>query len=130
MSASEPLPPFDLYRELGVPPWADRVTIEAAYRTLMKIHHPDVASDPGVGLERGKRLNIARQWLTDPERRRRFDQSLGLGWRARPPCEGGDPRSVVRVSHATHNQAGSAAPRSFRRNSSSWTQVSCRAHLN
>lgn len=88
---AEPLPDFDLYRELGVETGADAATIEAAYRALIKVHHPDVASDPVKGLQRGKRLNIARDWLTDPYRRRRYDRALGLDrprlttdWQPRP----------------------------------------------
>jgi len=71
-------PDFDLYAELGVDPGADRGRIDAAFRRLMKQHHPDVARDPVAGERRGKRLNIARHWLIDPERRGRYDRSRGL----------------------------------------------------
>jgi curved DNA-binding protein CbpA len=43
--------------------------IEAAYRSLVKRHHPDVAASADD--QRMKRLNLARDWLTDPIRRRR-----------------------------------------------------------
>jgi hypothetical protein len=80
----EALPPFDPYAELGIRPDADRATIEAAYRALMKRHHPDVAPDPVAGEARGKRLNAARRWLTDPDLRRRYDDAHRFE-RSRPP---------------------------------------------
>jgi DnaJ-like protein len=73
----EALPTFDPYVELRIRPGADNATIEAAYRGLMKRHHPDVAADPIAGEERGKRLNVARRWLTDPDLRRRYDAVHG-----------------------------------------------------
>jgi hypothetical protein len=76
------IPSLDLYRELGVDPTASTETIEAAYRSLMKRHHPDRAGP--AGLARSKRLNLAREWLVDRERRTRYDaarQSL----RVAPP---------------------------------------------
>ena len=69
----EPLPPFDLYGELEVSPLASVGAIEAAYRSLVKRHHPDVAGSADD--ERIKRLNLAREWLTDRDRRSRYDAS-------------------------------------------------------
>ena len=74
MPVPETLPEFDLYAELGVAPTADRATIEAAFRRLMKKHHPDVARADAAG-RRGKRLNAARYWLIDAERRARYDRA-------------------------------------------------------
>jgi DnaJ domain len=67
----ESLPDFDLYAELEVSRHASVEVIDAAYRVLVKRHHPDV-SQPIDG-ERIKRLNLAHAWLTDPDRRRRYD---------------------------------------------------------
>ena len=69
----EPFPRFDLYGELEVSPLASVGSIEAAYRSLVKRHHPDVAGSPDD--ERMKRLNLAREWLVDPIRRSRYDAS-------------------------------------------------------
>ncbi len=78
------VPEFDLYAELEVSPSASAATIEAAYRSLVKVHHPDVAPNghgrAGGGAidgDRIKRLNLAREWLTDPARRRRYDIATG-----------------------------------------------------
>src|SRR5829696_3642481 len=52
---------------------ASALVIEAAYRTLVKQHHPDATLT--VDEDRIKRLNTAREWLVDPVRRRRYDRA-------------------------------------------------------
>lgn len=70
------IPRDDLYGELEVSRQASVAAIEAAYRRLVKQHHPDVARS--TDQERIKRLNLAREWLTDLDRRRRYDVSRGM----------------------------------------------------
>ena len=67
-------PEFDLYAELEVSERASVETIQAAFRSLQLRNHPDLAGPVGDG--RAARLNIARDWLTDPARRARFDAHL------------------------------------------------------
>lgn len=111
MSPIEQIPDLDLYRELEVDPAASTATIDAAYRSLMKRHHPDLAGQ--LGVKRSKRLNLAHEWLTDPERRRRYDAATeqtdhpGPGSGPRDPAGCRDPfvaRGVVRLVH--HRQRG------------------------
>ena len=59
----ETLPRFDLYGELEVSRLASVATIEAAYRSLVKRHHPDVAHS--MDEDRMVRLNLAREWLSE-----------------------------------------------------------------
>lgn len=63
---------------LQVHPEADTEVIEAAYRQLMKKHHPDVAgSDPArvaAHHERSKAINEAFRVLRDPWTRREYDE--------------------------------------------------------
>src|SRR3712207_5822763 len=69
---ADTIPDFDLYRELEVDPVATTETIDAAWRSLAKRYHPDLGGqtfDP----QRIKRLNLAHDWLTDVELRRRYD---------------------------------------------------------
>ena len=68
------IPAFDLYAELEVSERASVETIQAAYRSLQQRNHPDRVG-PEAG-DRAVRLNIARDWLTDPERRARYDAHL------------------------------------------------------
>ncbi len=60
-------PGFDPYEVLGVGPDADEIVIQLAYKACIREAHPDIAGSEG--LERTKRLNVARDWLLDPERR-------------------------------------------------------------
>ena len=64
----------NLYRILHVQPEAPLEVIRASYRTLMSTlrSHPDLGGDP----EAAARINNAYAVLTDPERRRAYDQAL------------------------------------------------------
>jgi len=59
----------DLYKVLQVDPSANPLVIQAAYRALAQIHHPDVSGDA----EEMKRLNAAWEVLGDPRKRRQYD---------------------------------------------------------
>jgi curved DNA-binding protein CbpA len=78
------VPAFDLYRELEVDPGASTETIEAAYRSLIKRHHPDRGANTLPG--RAARLNVAREWLTDPTRRALYDSAYASS-SSRPAAE-------------------------------------------
>ena len=71
MPSRDPLPEFDLYKELEVDREATIETIIAAYRSLAKRFHPDVSSSEN--LSRIQRMTVARRWLTDPELRSVYD---------------------------------------------------------
>lgn len=66
--------PTSLYRILNVAPDADPAVIEAAYKALMKKHHPDVSGDGSAADESASRINEAFAILRDPERRARYDE--------------------------------------------------------
>ena len=70
--ARQSIPRSDLYGDLGVDPSADAVAIEAAYRDLIdRLAQSEATKD----LRRAARLRLAHEWLTDPERRSRYDAS-------------------------------------------------------
>jgi curved DNA-binding protein CbpA len=83
------IPADDLYATLGVPDDASPEAIEVAWRGLLRRHHPDVAGDDGLAL--AKRINVAHDWLGDPDLRRRYDETrrppappwAGARWRGR-----------------------------------------------
>lgn len=63
----------DYYAILGVPPDADEKTIKSTYRKLARQHHPDVNPGDEQSEERFKEIGEAYQALSDPERRRKYD---------------------------------------------------------
>ncbi|HEX9181306.1 MAG TPA: DnaJ domain-containing protein, partial [Burkholderiales bacterium] len=68
----------DLYAILGVLPNAEDVVIRAAYRILSQRYHPDrYKGDPAEGAVRLKRIEEAYAVLSDPARRRQYDQEAG-----------------------------------------------------
>lgn len=62
---------MDLYEILGVAPDAPTADIRRAYRKLVKKHHPDTGGDP----EAFRRLQLAHDVLSDPVRRKRYDET-------------------------------------------------------
>jgi curved DNA-binding protein CbpA len=81
-------PGFDPYAVLGVGREADAVVIQLAYRARIREAHPDVAGD--AGLDRAKILNIARDWLLDPDLRAQLTS----------------PPGPVRATQETHYRGG------------------------
>ncbi len=70
----------DYYEILGVPRDASQEEIKSAFRRLARQYHPDVSDAPDAE-ERFKEINEAYGVLSDPEKRRRYDQfgRAGLG---------------------------------------------------
>jgi DnaJ-class molecular chaperone len=69
-----------LYEVLMLHPTATTEVVNAVYRQLAKQHHPDHAG-PG-GQERMAEVNEAYAILSDPEKRARYDEIIGLGAKA------------------------------------------------
>lgn len=63
----------DPYQVLGVDRKADADTIRKAYRKLARQWHPDV-NDSADAADRFKEINAANDVLSDPEKRRLYDQ--------------------------------------------------------
>ena len=72
------VPQFDLYGILGVSSGATGAAIETAFRAAAKREHPDTSPDPSGATRRMQRLNVARDWLTDSDRRARYDRARGV----------------------------------------------------
>lgn len=69
----------DYYETLGVSRTATTDEIKKAYRKLARKHHPDVNPGDKASEEQFKAINEAQAVLTDPEKRKRYDQ-LGADW--------------------------------------------------
>ena len=91
-------PGFDPYAVLGVGVEADSIVIQLAYKARIRGAHPDIAG--AAGLEHAKRLNVARDWLLDPDRRAQLPRSRPTparpgarrAPRGRPPRRGANAR--------------------------------------
>jgi molecular chaperone DnaJ len=64
----------DLYRVLGVERTASAAEIKKAYRKLARKHHPDVNPGSKEAEERFKEISQAHDVLSDPEKRKLYDQ--------------------------------------------------------
>lgn len=65
----------NFYSSLHVAVNAHPEVIKAAYRALCKIHHPDL--NPGEeSVASMQEINVAYETLSDPERRKNYDDSL------------------------------------------------------
>ena len=70
----------DYYAILGVPKSASTAEIKKAYRKLARELHPDTNQDPAAE-KRFKEANEAQAVLTDPAKRKQYDE-LGANWQA------------------------------------------------
>ena len=76
----------DYYEVLGVPKDADEAALKKAYRVLAKKYHPDANPGDKEAEAKFKEASEAYSVLSDPEKRRKYDQ---FGHAAFDPSAGG-----------------------------------------
>jgi hypothetical protein len=97
------VPSEDLYARLEVAPDATSETIEIAWRSLLKRHHPDIAG--AAALDLAKRINVAHDWLSDPGLRERYDQERRRRNGHAPRASGGWRPSTTPTPRPVHRHA-------------------------
>ncbi|HTI09888.1 MAG TPA: J domain-containing protein [Puia sp.] len=70
---------IDYYKILGINKNASQDEIKAAYRKLARKHHPDLNPNDKEANKRFQQVNEANEVLSDPEKRKKYDQ-YGKDW--------------------------------------------------
>ncbi|MFH8367790.1 molecular chaperone DnaJ [Streptomyces sp. NPDC018031] len=78
MSLSRDVLEKDLYKVLGVPKDATEAEIKKAYRKLAREFHPDANKSDATAEERFKEISEANDVLSDPKRRKEYDEVRAL----------------------------------------------------
>jgi curved DNA-binding protein len=80
----------DYYETLGVAKGASADDIKGSFRKLARKHHPDLAKDKKAAEEKFKEINEAYEVLSDPEKRKKYDE-YGANWQHAGNGFGGHP---------------------------------------
>src|ERR1700683_4366377 len=71
---------IDYYKVLGVSKTATQDEIKKAYRKLARKHHPDLNPNDKEANKKFQEINEANEVLSDPEKRKKYDQ-YGEHWK-------------------------------------------------
>ena len=81
----------DYYKVLGIDKTATAEQVKKAYRKLARQHHPDVNPNDKNAEQKCKEINEANEVLSDPEKRKKYDQ-FGADWQRYQQQPGGAGR--------------------------------------
>lgn len=70
---------IDYYKILGVDKSASQDDIKKAFKKLARKHHPDLNPNDADAKRRFQEINEANEVLSDPEKRKKYDQ-YGEHW--------------------------------------------------
>ena len=71
---------IDYYKILGVDIKASQEDIKKAFKKLARKHHPDLNPNDPNAQQRFQEINEANEVLSDPEKRKKYDQ-YGENWK-------------------------------------------------
>jgi DnaJ-class molecular chaperone len=106
----------DYYEILGVPRTASADEIKKAHRKLVRKFHPDVNKNNKEAEDRFKEVQEAYDVLSEPGKRRNYDQfgHAGAAGAGGPEGAGGDPWEAFRRSQQGAGGAGGAGGGGYR----------------
>lgn len=93
---------IDYYKTLGLDKKATTEEIKKAYRKLARKYHPDLNPDNAEATLNFQRINEANEVLSDPEKRKKYDQ-YGKDW------EHADEFEKARRAQSTRQQRSRAS---------------------
>ena len=101
----------DYYQVLGIGKIADEKEIKNAYRKLARKYHPDLNPNDAEANKKFQQLNEANEVLSDPEKRKKYDQ-YGENWQHGAEYEEyakqqQQQRSRQQTNYADNQQGGS-----------------------
>jgi curved DNA-binding protein len=99
---------IDYYKILGVEKTASEKDIKNAYRKLARKHHPDLNPNDPEANKRFQQLNEANEVLSDPEKRKKYDQ-YGENWQHAEAYE----QARQQQSRQQQSYSGGAGGRGF-----------------
>jgi len=70
---------IDYYKTLELDKSATKADVKKAYRRLARKYHPDLNPDDESSKKRFQQINEANEVLSDPEKRKKFDE-YGKDW--------------------------------------------------
>ena len=83
------------YATLGLDHDCTLVQVRAAYRLLVKYHHPDLNRGSPAAATNTQKLNAAHEVLSDPTRRHAYDCELDAAKKSVPPPRTGQPKRII-----------------------------------
>ncbi|MEX1192577.1 MAG: J domain-containing protein [Brumimicrobium sp.] len=97
---------IDYYKVLGVSKQATEKEIKAAYRKLARKYHPDLNPNNKEAEKKFKQLNEANEVLSDPEKRKKYDE-FGKDWKhADEFKKAREQQKQQRAQYNTSSQSG------------------------
>ena len=99
----------DYYQILGVSKNADEKEIKKAYRKLARQYHPDVNPGDTAAEAKFKDVNEAHEVLSDPEKRKMYDQ-FGSQWQQYQRAGGGNVDDLFRQWGGAQGRARTINP--------------------